>query len=105
MASDTTDDRPSITELQRLQKTAIADRPDYIRHAAEAVLAVRLPVLLEIAATALALRVASKAAAKSRNAWTMDGHSGPQWEQFDRDDKVLHAAHAAWDAALAKVRQ
>lgn len=67
-----TDDRPSIAELQRLSRMVLeSNRPDHIHNAAEIVLSAWQPLLLEIAAAALAWRMVcgdTSAAAKRKAA-------------------------------------
>lgn len=92
-----TDDRPSIAELQRQEREGSPfAAPTATRKA--------LPVLLEIAAAALALREQEKAAAKLRHALREKyAPKDADYEAVDVADTELARRQARYDAALSKV--
>lgn len=93
-ASATQDDRPSISELQRMGETSSGEGCENIGELLQSMagfcstLAVATPLLLEIAAAALAMHAAR--------------------QEYLRDQSVscrkVGEAHAVLDAALSKVR-
>lgn len=96
-----TTDKPSIAELQRLCQE------DDVNHDAD--LALAAPALLEIAATALALRTQERVAAKARylvyssinkNAVPSDAN----YAAAGAEDSKLALCCAAYEVALSKVR-
>jgi hypothetical protein len=95
------DDRPSIAELQGCVECVSdgcwTDAQDRLNTAT--------PVLLEIAAAALALRDQATISAHTRAVlYRSTPPTDAQFEAIDRDDRKLAELQAAYSAALSKVR-
>jgi hypothetical protein len=100
------DDRPSIAELQRVWREMLALEAQEL---GSGLLSPRIlnaaPVLLEIAAAALAYRKAKKTAAKARYILYQSAFSDSMSAESEAQDKEEIRCRNAYDAALNKVRE
>jgi hypothetical protein len=102
----TMSDKPSIAELQRFLRS---ERPGHWR-SHDGAIRDAVPVLLEIAAAALAFREQNRIAAKARYEVYRQLHgksvpSDSDYADTDAQHRKLKQCQDANDAALAKVRQ